>query len=494
MEFFLFLSAILGALLIWLVYPDRMSRMARNIPGPRAYPIVGNIFNFIVMGPKAIESWRKHREKYGNAFRVWLGPQLHIFLFDPDDIQMILTSNTLLKKSASYDELVPWLGTGLLVSTGKLWQMRRKAITPTFHFKILDEFVPIFNKCSKVLRDCLKDKVGKGAFQLTEYMSNCALDAIAETAMGTEIKAQTNPHGEYPTSVLKMTAALMEKIGNPLLNIEPFYTISGRRKRESDLLKILFSLPMEVIKGKRYSKTTHGNGKTSSDEVYGIKKKTAFLQLLLEMKQNNAPAFRTDRDVQDEVITFMFEGHDTTTMSLTFTTWLLGTHLDIQEKLYHEVSDILQGKEEPSIEDYSKMVYLERVIKESLRLYPSVPIVAREATEDIYLKSSRILVPKGAHITMGIYELQRREDLFPDAERFNPDRFLEPQKHQFAYLPFSAGPRNCIGQKFAMLEMKVVISNLVLNYKIKSEKDIVLSPEMLLRCEKGPNISLTPRN
>ncbi|XP_066909111.1 cytochrome P450 4C1-like [Halyomorpha halys] len=212
------------------------------------------------------------------------------------------------------------------------------------------------------------------------------------------------------------------------------------------------------------------------------------------MKQNNAPAFRTDQDVQDEVITFMFEGHDTTTMSLTFTTWLLGTHLDVQEKLYHEVSNILQGKEEPSIEDYSEMFYLERVIKESLRLYPSVPTFSREATEDIFLKSSGILVPKGTHIILAIYELHRREDLFPDAERFNPDRFLEPQKHQFAYLPFSAGPRNCIGQKFAMLEMKVIISNLVLNYKIKSEQDMVLNPEMLLRCEKGPNISLTPRN
>nr|XP_024215440.1 cytochrome P450 4C1-like [Halyomorpha halys] len=445
MVIFLFLSAILAVFLIWLLFPDRKSRIARNIPGPKAYPIIGNILNFVVMGPKAPESWEKHRKIYGNAFRVWLGPQLHIFLVDPDDIQMIMSSQSLIKKSVSYDELFPWLGTGLLISSGKLWQMRRKAITPTFHFKILDEFVPIFNKCSKILIECFKDKVGQGPFHLTEYMSNCALDAIAETAMGTELKAQTNPHSEYPTSIFKMTTALMEKMSNPLLTLEPIYTLSGRRKKESDLLRILFSLPREVIRSKRCSKTTHDNGITSSDEAYGIKKKTAFLQLLLEMKENNAPAFQSDKDVQDEVITFMFEGHDTTTMSLTFTTWLLGIHQDVQEELYHEVSNILQGKEEPTMEDYNKMDYLERVIKESLRLYPSVPMIGREAIEDIFLPSSGFLVPKGTQITMGIYALHRREDLFPDAEKFNPDRFLEPQKHPFAYLPFSAGPRNCIG-------------------------------------------------
>lgn len=491
MDFLLYLSAILAVLLVWLLFPDRKRRMSWKIPGPPTYPIIGNIFNFIVMGPDSPECWKKHIKIYGNTFRVWLGPQLHVVVIDPDDIQMVLSSQSLITKSISYNDLIPWLGTGLLISTGKLWQTRRKAITPTFHFKILDEFVPIFNKCSRVLVDCFKDKVGKGPFHLTEHMSNCALDAIAETAMGTELKAQTNPHSEYPTSIFKMTTSLMEKIGNPLLGFEPWYTLSGRRKEESDLLKILFSLPREVIRSKKYSKATQ-NGITTSDEALGIKKKTAFLELLLEMKQNNAPAFQTDSDVQDEVITFMFEGHDTTTMSLTFTTWLLGIHQDVQEQLYQEVSSILEGKEEPSMEDYNEMLYLDRVIKESLRLYPSVPIIARKAIEDVLLPSG-ILVPKGTEMTMVIYALHRREDLFPDPEKFNPDRFLEPQKHPFSYIPFSAGPRNCIGQKFAMLDMKVIISNLVLNYKIQSEKDLRPSPEMLLRCEKGPYITVTPR-
>ncbi|CAH1397985.1 unnamed protein product [Nezara viridula] len=493
MDFFLYLSAILAVVLIWLLFPNRMSRMARKIPGPRALPIFGNIFNFIVIGPKAPECWKKQMETYGNTFRVWLGPQLHVFMVDPEDIKAILSSQSLLTKSESYKTLVPWLKTGLLVSTGKLWQMRRKAITPTFHFKILDEFVPIFYKCSKILLDCIKDKVGQEPFLITGFMSNCALDTIAETAMGTELKAQTNPQSEYPTSILRMTTVLVERVANPLLGMEPLYTLSGRRKVESDLLKILFSLPREVIRGKKYFKSNRKNI-TPSDEAFGIKKKTAFLELLLEMKENNAPAFQTDKDVQDEVITFMFEGHDTTTMALTYTTWLLGMHPDEQEKLYQEVSSILEGKAEPSMEDYSKMEYLERVIKESLRLYPPVPIIGREAIEDVLLPSSGFLIPKGTQITIIIYALHRREDLFPDAEKFNPDRFLEQQKHPYAFLPFSAGPRNCIGQKFAMLELKVMISNLVLHYKIKSKKDMILNPEMLLRSENGPYISITPRN
>ncbi|XP_066905814.1 cytochrome P450 4c21 isoform X2 [Halyomorpha halys] len=428
MDFYLFLFTALVVLLIWLLLPNRLSKMGNNIPGPMAYPIVGNIFNFIAVGPS------------------------------------------------------------------ELWQRRRKAITPTFHFKILDEFIPILNKCSKVLIDCFKNKVGQGSFHLTEYISNCALDIIAETAMGTELNVQTNPKSVYPTSIFKMTNALMEKIINPLHSIEPFYTLSGRKKRESDLLKILYSLPLEVIRRQKDSKVDCDYGTRQSDGVYGIKKKTAFLKFLLETKQDNGAAFETDQDILDEVITFMFEGHDTITISLTFTIWLIGTHPDVQKELYNEVTSIIQENKVPSMEDYNKMEYLERVIKESLRLYPPIPIIGREATEDVVLPSNGHIIPRGAQIQLFIYTLHRREDLFYDADKFNPDRFLTPQKHPFAYIPFSAGPRNCIGQKFAMLSLKVVISNLLLHYKIKSVGEIVPSPKMLLRCENGPHISLTPRN
>ncbi|CAH1398071.1 unnamed protein product [Nezara viridula] len=492
--FVILITLALGAFMIWwLLTPEkRLREMGNKIPGPTPYPLVGNIFNFNIFGIKALDDWKYCMNKYGRTFRFWLGPQLHIFITEPEDIQMLLSSQTLITKSEAYYTLESWLGSGLLVSTGELWQRRRKAITPTFHFKILDEFVPTFNKCANTLVKILKDKVSKGFFPLTDFMSHCALDAVAETAMGTEIKAQTNPIGEYPSSVVKMTTTLMEKIGNPLLGMEPLYTMSGRRTREDHLLNILFSLPLEVIRKKENEKNSPTDS-SPTEEAFGVKKKTAFLEYLLKMKRDNVPAFQTEKDIKDEVMTFMFEGHDTTTMALTFAVWLLGLHQDIQEELYREVSGILVGQE-PTMEDYQKMTYLERVLKETIRLYPSVPIVARKATQDVVLPSCGYTVPKGAHLDVIILALQRREDLFTDPDKFNPDRYFEPQKHPYAYIPFSAGPRNCIGQKFAMLDMKVIVSNLVLNYKIESDEDIIVSPEMILRTKKGPNIRLISRN
>ncbi|CAH1398070.1 unnamed protein product [Nezara viridula] len=493
--YMILITLALGAFMIWWLFrPEkRLREMGNKIPGPKAYPIVGNIFNFNLYGINGPKDWKECIEKYGPTFRVWLGPQLHIIIAEPEDIQA-LSSKTLITKSDAYSALQPWLGTGLLLSTGELWQRRRKAITPTFHFKILDQFVPTFSKCANTLLKVLKDKVGKGFFPLTHIISDCALDSVAETVMGTELNAMTNPIGEYPTAIERMTLLLMEKIKNPLLGMEPHYTLSGRRKKEKHLLNILFSLPLEVIRKKEIENIdVRDDSDASGDAVLGVKRKAALLELLLKMKRDKVPAFQTEKDVKDEVITFMFEGHDTTTSSLTFAIWILGKHQDVQEEVYREVSEILVGQE-PTYEDFQKMTYLDRVLKESMRLYPAVPIVARQATHDVVLPHNGYTIPKGAYLNVMIYPLHRREDLFPDSEKFNPDRHLKPHKHAYAYIPFSAGPRNCIGQKFAMLNMKVIISSLLLSYKIESNDDLIVYPELLLRTKKGPYIRLTPRN
>ncbi|CAH1398401.1 unnamed protein product [Nezara viridula] len=392
-------------------------------------------------------------------------------------------------KSNSYKALESWLGTGLLISNGNLWHQRRKAITPTFHFKILESFVPIFYKCGIILVNCLKEKVGKVPFDITPYMSNCALDVVAETAMGTEVKAQTNPHDEYPKSVLRMTKLLADKMYNPYWNLlEPIYTLLGKKKEETDLLKLLSTFPLELLKRKENEKNNHPSSREN-----GENKNIAFLELLVRIKETKNPAFKSEQDIKDEVVTFMFEGHDTSSMALVYTFWLLGLHSEIQEALFQEVSQTLVGKI-PSMEDYHKMDLLNRVLKESLRLYSPVPLVSRMITEEIVLPGSGYRLPAGTQVVVSMYSLHRRADLFPEPEKFNPDRFLEPIKHPFAYVPFAAGPRNCIGQKFVMLELKVIVSLVVLNFEIhSSNKNLKLTRDILLRCLNGPNVSLTLR-
>uniref|UniRef100_A0A1B6H674 Cytochrome P450 n=1 Tax=Homalodisca liturata TaxID=320908 RepID=A0A1B6H674_9HEMI len=144
------------------------------------------------------------------------------------------------------------------------------------------------------------------------------------------------------------------------------------------------------------------------------------------------------------------------------------------------------------------MKYLERVIKEALRLFPSVPFIGRKVTQDTQIGD--YLIPAGSVLSLEIFQVHRCRDQWPQPETFDPDNFLPERvktRHPYAYVPFSAGPRNCIGQKFALLEEKTVISSVLRNFKVESLErleDINLMNELILRPESGLKVKLYPRS
>lgn len=204
--------------------------------------------------------------------------------------------------------------------------------------------------------------------------------------------------------------------------------------------------------------------------------------------------------VREEVDTFLFEGHDTTSAGLIFIFFLLGQHQDVQQQVYEEIKSIVDeaGDEPLNTNDFNNMVYTERVIKESLRLYPPVPFISRDLTEDIRLKTGQ-RIPKDTQCHLHIIDLHRDPDQFPDPEKFDPDRFLPEEvakRHPFAYLPFSAGPRNCIGQKYAMLEMKSCMTDVVMKFRVEpvtklEEIDFIV--DIVLRTKKPVQVQFLKR-
>lgn len=189
--------------------------------------------------------------------------------------------------------------------------------------------------------------------------------------------------------------------------------------------------------------------------------------LLTAEKKNEIDA----EGVREEVDTFVFEGHDTTSAGLIFIFFLLGQHKDVQQGVFEEIKSIVDeaGEEPLNTNDFNNMIYTDRVIKESLRLFPPVPFISRNLTEDIRLQTGQ-RIPKGTQCHLHIYDLHRDPGQFPDPEKFDPDRFLPEEnakRHPFAYLPFSAGPRNCIGQKYAMLEMKSCLTDVLMQFKVE---------------------------
>ncbi|KAK9720578.1 Cytochrome P450 [Popillia japonica] len=210
------------------------------------------------------------------------------------------------------------------------------------------------------------------------------------------------------------------------------------------------------------------------------------------------PSF-TEEHIREEVDTFMFEGHDTTATSITFALQAIARHPEVQRKIYEELQTIFADdpKRKATHRDLQAMKYLEMAIKESLRIYTTVPMIGRTLEEDIQWNG--MTLPKGLMINLFLYCVQNSDVSNKDPEVFDPERFNaenSKDRHPYAYVPFSAGARNCIGQKFAMLEMKSTISNVLRNFELLPpvpDHKMILKNDAVLKSDNGVFIGLRSR-
>ncbi|CAH0392173.1 unnamed protein product [Bemisia tabaci] len=479
---------------IWL----RKMRYVENFPGPPLKNrLIGHLKEAMVSPADLPTESYRHYKEYGGIYRFWLLGYAIIFIGEGKYAEIFFTSKTTEIKPDPYRLLHVWLGLGLLTSRGQLWQKRRKLLTPAFHFSNLTKFCDVFVKNTRTMVQQLHQTPDGSLVDVTTLMKLVALDNICETAMGIEINALKNPNHNYIRAVEDCTHMTMERFTKPWRwNDFQFFIMPYGRKYWKDLHTI-FELTDKAINNRKIGRAERIQNSSQHLDEAEEPKKMAFLDLLLASCEDSSVTL-SDEDLRDEVNTFMFEGHDTTAASMGFTLFLLGVHPEIQEKCYQELREIFQDSDRsPTMEDLQKMKYLEQVIKESMRMFPSVPILGREATDDVKLGDH--MIPKKSVIVLNVYNLHRDPKVFPDPEKFNPDRFSPEEslgRHPFAYVPFAAGPRNCIGQKFAMLEEKVVLSYILRDFLLESEHgmdELQLSFAMVIRSQKNLNVRFTRR-
>ncbi|XP_033935373.1 cytochrome P450 4V2-like [Pseudochaenichthys georgianus] len=367
-------------------------------------------------------------------------------------------------------------------------------LTPTFHFSILTEFLEVMNEQAEILVEKLKKQAGKGPFNCFNHITLCALDIICETAMGKKIHAQSNSDSEYVKSVYKMSDIISRRQRTPWFWPNFMYNYFGDGREHDRTLKVLHSFTNKVIH-ERSEKMSHIESDNDFDN--GTKRRRAFLDMLLMTTDEDGNRMN-NQEIQEEVDTFMFEGHDTTAASMNWAVHLLGAHPEAHSRVQQELQEVFGTSNRPAnIEDLKKLKYLECVIKEALRLFPSVPFFARNIGEDCHINGFK--VPKGANAIVVTYALHRDPRYFPEPEEFRPERFLPENavgRPPYAYIPFSAGLRNCIGQRFALMEEKVILAAILRNFSVEaSQKREDLRPlgELILRPEKGIIIQLEKR-
>jgi len=273
---------------------------------------------------------------------------------------------------------------------------------------------------------------------------------------------------------------------------------SGRAYYQA--LNYLHKFTRNVISEKKKARAEETpSEKKNEDDGFGKKKRKAFLDMLLDASESETVPL-TDEEIREEVDTFMFEGHDTTTAAICWSMFMLGHYPEVQKKAFEEQKEIFGDDLDRPVtsKDLTDMKYLERIVKEALRMFPSVPMISRNLANDTNLGG--YVVPKGVQVVVDILNLHYDPKYYPKPEIFDPDRFLPENvkdRHPYAYVPFSAGPRNCIGQKFAIMEEKTVLSYLIRNFKFESTeapKDVKFVFELILKPAAGIKMRLYPRN
>lgn len=460
----LVLSVMVAILAVAITLHYRLTQF-EQIPGPKAWPLVGSSLEFMNLTPVDIfKLLRKYAKMYGKAYKISFGYDYTLVFAKPEIAEKILNTQSYADKSSDYDKVAEWVGYGLLISKGEKWFQRRKVLTPGFHFKILESFVRVFNEHSDVL--CAKLASFNGSeVDVFPRLKLFTLDVLCETALGHRCQSQTeNPF--YPRAVDEIMSILNWRFFNPFASIDLLFRFTKQYKRFHQLIQETHRFTLDIINERRKQRPVTEEDVDREDGC-GARKKLALLDILLRATIDGKPL--SDDDIREEVDTFTFAGHDTSASALTFILYNIAKYPDIQKRMYDEIVEVVgPDHTELTLHTLNELRYLDLVIKESLRMFPPVPMIARHATERAEIEGT--VIPVGTIVGVDIFEMHRDSDYFEDAETFNPDRFdvvrETGKSNPFTYIPFSAGNRNCIGQKFAQYEIKTAVTKILQSFTL----------------------------
>ncbi|CRK93272.1 CLUMA_CG006815, isoform A [Clunio marinus] len=467
-------------MLIYKIFHSKYFRhvmIALRTPGPKAYPIIGNC-SMARESQLTIARLTSAYKLYGPIGRMWFSFLPVFIVFKPEYLQLILGSNNHNEKSFYYKLLHNFIGDGLITSSGEKWRKHRKFLNPIFNINIIEKFIEIFGDSAQNLIKKIKDE---DETNVTTLINDGVLDILHESVFG--IPADLNKDNS-PFRQGKLVAS--HRVANPWLLFNSIYSMTSNASDEVKQKKRLDDFARDMIQVRR---------EMMKDD--DIKTRKPLVDYMLEISKNNSNF--NEQDVVDEAVTFMLAGQDSVGASLAFSIALLTKHQDHQSKCYEELNEIFGDDDRlPTMNDLRNMKHLEMCIKEALRLYPAVPLFARCLGADI--KCGETILPAGCNVFIFPYAIHRLESIYPEPEKFIPERFSPEQcqdRNPYAYLPFSAGSRNCIGHRFALIEMKVVISSILRNFKllpVPGKTSIEPVFRITLRAHGGVWVRFEPRN
>ncbi len=403
----------------------------RRPSGPRGAPLIGHALEF---ARDSLELMTRAAREHGPVARLRMFDRELLLLTDPADIEQVLVrdSGSYIKDKFTHD-LSRALGNGLVTSEGAHWKRQRKLMAFAFTPKKIAAYANTMTQVAA--HECASWAPGQ-VVNLHQEMSRITLEIVAKVLFHADIEADARVV-EHSMAVLNhfFAESVEAAVRLPPWIPTPANVRLNRAVRRID--DILF----QIIKQRRKQAE-------SGDDLLGA---------MLTAKDDSGKGM-SDQELRDECITLFIAGHETTALALTHCLYLLAQHRHVREQFHAELGTVLGGRM-PTAEDAKALQVTERIIKESMRVYPPVWVIGREATREVELGGYAI--KPGTQLILPQWVVHRDPRFFPDPEEFDPDRFL-PERckawPRFAYFPFGGGPRVCVGNHFAMMEATLLLA------------------------------------
>jgi cytochrome P450 len=434
-------------------------------PGPRGYPIIGLLPQ---LRSDPVRTFLDAADRFGDVAYLKAGPYHGFLVTDPADIKHVLQDNARnYHKSPLYQRLRDGLGNGLLTSEDSFWLRQRRLAQPAFHHQRLITMADAMVMCTEQMLERWERTAATGeTIDLVAEMMALTQSIIVRTMFSTDL-------GATAEVVNRTWPIINRRIGETFWStkLETKLPLPANRRLKA-ALRELETVVYRIIADRR---------QTHRDEP-------DLLSMFLSARDEETGTGMTDRQLRDEVMTMLLAGHETTSLALSWTYYLLSQHPDVERRIEDEVDRVVGGAR-PGFTHVEQLTSTRNTIEESLRLYPPAWGFSRLALGDDEVGGYH--VPQGSIVFVIPFVIHRRPKLWPDPDRFDPDRFTserESVRQKFAYIPFGGGPRRCIGNQFAMVEAQLIVAAIAQRFRIELMPGQEIRPEPLITLRPTPGI------
>ena len=437
-------------------------------PGPKGNPIMGVMREF---NRDTLGFITRCRRDYGDVVRsrfLWVTAY---FIYNPADIESLLTTNAKSFRKAQslrspfFHRLV---GNGLVTSEGDFWRRQRRLAQPAFHRQRISSYGEIMVQYATRAIDKWKDGEHR---DVAKDMTRLTLEIVVKTLFNSDVSSDADHIG-----------AMLSQIARPFASQATLKWIADNRLptpghyRYFNAVREIDNIVYRIIAERRASGADEGD----------------LLSMLLQAQDEDGSQM-TDAQLRDEVMTLFLAGHETTALALSWSWYLLATHPEAEKKFHAELDEVLGGRA-PEIADLPRLKFTEMIAKEAMRLYPPAYAIGREAIEETEIGGFR--VPKGTQLFAFQWVTHRDGRFFEKPDEFVPERWANGAMQElpkYAYFPFGGGPRQCIGNYFAMMEIVLLLATIGQRFRFAVEGEVEVLPVLSLRPKNGIKVKLFER-